>query len=294
MPLAEVLAQLPPASECASAAAARRALADAVATGLLDALRHAHARGVAHSNLKIPNVVLAPPPPPGDIAALLAGGAWRPRGVLIDWGTARALGAPASVRQQGGFQPDATETLLRPQRSDSGGWYWADVGSVWLLHPRHDLECVAYLAAAVAGGGGVAAQHSSWPPWWPWTTPDGGIAKRGGDGNGGDAAAQADTGLSWVGPVACARAAWLRAHPDALGEHGRRFLQHARAGRPLYTWRLSDEEHAALLLQPAAEPVRHCSVDELGAHPDYCDNGPEAAARAARAYAAAASVRGAG
>jgi hypothetical protein len=63
MPLNAVLRRLPPHAGPASAAA-RRIVADVVAQGLLDALRAAHSRGIAHGNLKPPNVVLVPPPPP--------------------------------------------------------------------------------------------------------------------------------------------------------------------------------------------------------------------------------------
>jgi len=288
--LSVLLARLPPPSAGAEAAAARRALADGLADGLLEALRHAHARGVAHSNLKVPNVVLAPPPPPGslesqssaeELVRLLASGAWRPRGVLIDWGTARALGARASVRPQNGFQPDATETLTWPHSFFSG--------VEWVLRPRHDLECVAYLAAAVA-----CSDSGAEVPWaaggeaagWAFNGPP----RVNGDGDpiyGGDEASRADTGLRWVGPVAHARSRWLCQHPEALGDIGRRFLTHARAGRTLYSWRVSDEDHMALLAVPAVP----CRPYHDGLEPEEIEivedrNGPGPAARRARELAA--------
>jgi hypothetical protein len=317
-PLADVLRRLP---RGAAAAAARRALADGVAEGLLAALRAAHARGVTHGNMKIDNVVLTPPPPPlpeqqgggeeEDAAALadaLVSGAWRPRGVLIDWGTARALGMSGGVRPQRGYEADATETLQFTSCPFAG--------ARWLLTPRQDLESVAYLYASIAHpdgacGGGLSASasasasvsdalsddlrralqriESTRPPWMLASRSSGNCSD--GDGNGddggGDAAARADTGLHWVGPVAAARAAWLRAHPDALGERGRRFLAHVRAGRDVYSFDISDEEHAALMEGPgggAPLPLRARGgcYDER----EY-DNGPRTAAEKARQYAAA-------
>jgi flagellar biosynthesis GTPase FlhF len=81
--------------------------------------------------------------------------------------------------------------------------------------------------------------------------------------------------LPWVAPpwleyvgalpkcaeVTAARTRWLTEHPEALGDGGRRFLEHARAGRAVYTWRIDDDAHAALLADEAAAPLeRVCDV----------------------------------
>ena len=274
-PLAAALAQLPASAAGGAAAAARRILADAVAEGLLAALSHAHARGVAHSNMKMENVVLAPPPPggAGSLAELLSSGAWRPRAVLIDWATARALGRPASVRRQRGCDPDVMESLHVS---------WDTIPE---LLPRHDLECVAYIAASVAGSGDFSAEVP-WcrPAWWQPAAAGAGSADDGEEAPGGSEETKAETGLAWVGPIACQRAVWLRKHPEALGGGGHRFLQHVRAGRVLYSWHVSDAEHDALLEQQVSAGDRR----PLGGYFSL-DNNALAAARRARAFANASS-----
>lgn len=253
--LCAVLGRLPPHAGDA-ATAARRIIADVVAQGLLDALHAAHSHGIAHGNMKIENVALTPAPPArvdadaenaddADAAALLLAlrsGAWQPRALLIDWGTALPIGKASYIRSQRGVWPEVTAAL----RSDED--YWVLGEPHWRVSPQLDLEPVAYVAAATAAGCPTDQANFMRVPWLlpPWLE-----------------SMQPKPGCTRCAAVTAARALWLKEHPEALGDSGRRFLEHARAGRAVYTWRIEDAAHAALLAdEDSAAPLRRVAESD--------------------------------
>jgi len=288
-PLSTLVRRLPDSDADADAIGVRAALAECVATGLLDALRASHAAGVAHMNIKILNVVLVPPLPPceSDSEPLTAADVAVRTAVLVDWGGAPRLGAAVPVRAQCAFAADAVETLLEEQlraekeererlsRSseplDSAldfkmQWY-AGLGlpmrtPLWTIRPQWDLESVAFLYAALRGG--CCHGDPAKPPWRLYSrhglhseldkaAPPRDAAL--------EARAAAEMGLmSRLGPRAWARYHWLAEHPDALGARGERFLAHVRAGRAVYSLDISDKEHAAFVATGCCAPLGAAAV----------------------------------
>ena len=253
--LCAVLGRLPPHAGDA-ATAARRIIADVVSQGLLDALQAAHSHGIAHGNMKMENVALTPAPPArvdadaenaddADAAALLLAlrrGAWQPRALLIDWGTALPIGKASYIRSQRGVGPEVTAAL----RSDED--YWVLGEQHWRVTPQLDLEPVAYIAAATAAGCPTDKANFMRVPWLlpPWLE-----------------SMQPKPGCTRCAAVTAARALWLKEHPEALGDSGRRFLEHVRAGRAVYTWRIEDAAHAALLAdEDSAAPLRRVAESD--------------------------------
>ena len=214
--------------------------------------------------------------------------------VLVDWGTAQRMGARKPVRSQGGLAMDAVETLMAeavaaelaeedmmatygftaPEGAGLSWWYSRRrvprrVPRLTVL-PRWDLEAVAYAYAALRKDTRSAAALSCYqyadesdlatiPPWHPRAArrsvydDEEATAPRRGDAAL-EALAAAETGLAWLGPRAWRRFVWLHEHPDALGERGRRFLAHVRAGRAVYTLDLDDADVAGAPLRVQAAP----------------------------------------
>ena len=284
-------------------AAVRKALAKRVAENLLDALRAAHARGIGHGNIKFHNIIITPPLDDGDTMTL-SDVASR-TAVLIDWGTAQRLGVPAAVRMQRGFSADALELLLARQMAaekDAASKSDCKINSESLsvilrralgvprrvprlvVRPQWDLEAVAFVYAAIRADSRskyclADEDQAGMPPWHPRAAR--GLAalprskqpfvdefddlepRR--DDDVLAARAVEETGLTWLGPRAWRRYVFLHERPGALGRRGRRFLQHVRAGRAVYTLNIGAREHAELLAGPGGGAP-------LGAHAEPWDD----------------------
>jgi hypothetical protein len=260
-----------------SVAAVRNALAERVAENMLDALRAAHARGIGHGNIKFANVILAPPLPPvegGDDgqATLTLAGVESRTAVLVDWGSAQRLGVASTLRSQQGLGADAIETLMAEQldaERDAGfardyiAYYYAPMRSVQevprrvprlVVRPQWDLEGVAYAYAAVRGDSRdwwqlSGQRQAELPPWQPRVAPPDQLDPRRNYAAISARAAE-ETGLSTLGPRAWLRYVFLHDHPEALGDRGRRFLRHVRAGRAVYTLDIDEREDDALRAEP--------------------------------------------
>jgi tetratricopeptide (TPR) repeat protein len=98
---------------------------------LLDALAHAHARGVIHRDLKLANVLLA------------AEGDLRPGLKLTDFGIAHALGGELSPEHQAETAHGGTPAYMAPEQIMGE---WRDYG------PWTDLYALGCLAFALANG----------------------------------------------------------------------------------------------------------------------------------------------
>ena len=139
-----------------------------------------------------------------------------------------------------------------------------------------DLEGVAYVAAAAAAGCSAADVA----PWLDadgkarWETPPEPVVW-----------CEVEPkplnelyNFNWLGPNAAARAAWLKAHPEALGDAGRRFLQLARRVHAVYSWGDCDVRDEAL---PPPQPLKLTDQFDPEAHRDPTTRAVEAAMRAA-------------
>ena len=269
-----------------SVAAVRKALAKRVAENLLDTLRAAHARGIGHGNIKPDNIILTPPLDDSSEAALTVADVASRTAVLVDWGTAQRLGAPSAVRNQRGFSADCLESLLATQvvaerHAATESDYNVDSQTLHamlrraqgepcrvprlVVRPQWDLECVAYIYAAIRADSRRAYQlrnedQVSLPPWHPRAAPGRDALPRSQqpsddeeprrDDDALAARAAAETGLAWLGPRAWRRYVFLHEHPAALGRLGRRFLQHVRAGRAVYTLNIGAREDAKMRAGP--------------------------------------------
>ena len=261
---------------------ARRQLAEAVASSLLQLLRVAHCEAqVAHLSV-LPEHCMLLPPADDDAAcaaaedvqelgaALLAAAPQALRCALLSW-RATKLGSPAAVAWQYGYGPDALEELS--YNHEGSGVRFVSACAAW------DCECVAYIYAAIVHGAAVLGGDYAPPPWavervasdgpaeldWlarqaarhevpvelPWTYwAASRAAEQEREAHNDAVRARGGTDAQLLGRLAWRRAAWLREHPQVLGERGARFWEHARAGRAVYSLHISDEEHAALLAAP--------------------------------------------
>ena len=268
--------------------AARRQLAEAVAASLLAMLRAAHRESrLAHSAV-LPEHVIVLPPTDDDAAwadaedvatlgaALLEVPPAQLRAALVSWDSSTLVSKWKGIAWQDGYGPDALEEITYNYTGSSVRF--VRTTEAW------DCECVAYIYAAIVHGAAVLGGDYAPPPWaaervasdgpdeqeWvarlaaarvqqdddmlPWTywsESDAARAEREAYNTAVRARGGSDAEL--LGRLAWRREAWLREHSHVLGRRGARFLEHARAGRAVYSLDISDEEHAALCAVPPAQ-----------------------------------------
>ena len=201
---------------------ARERLAEGVTADLLAMLRGAHndAR-LVHGNIKPPNIILAPRAPLLDGEADLQPASVDARthyAVLVDWANPADVGGPLTKRWQRGFASDEAELWL------SGECSMPPAAAV------QDLESVAYLYAAIREGAALRGHpRASEPPWMPapgdWDEQEWLELAR-------EAVLDGEPAGT---PLAVQRNEWLRQHPEALGDRGRRFLELVRSGHAVYS-----------------------------------------------------------
>ena len=267
--------------------AARRQLAETVAASLLAMLRAAHRESrLAHTAVLPEHVIMLPPTDDDaawadaeDVAALAAALLEAPqaqlRAALVSWRSATPVGKSKGIAWQYGYGPDALEELTYNYTGYSVRFVRAT--EAW------DCECVAYIYAAIVHGAAVLGGDYAPPPWaiervasdgpdqqeWlallvagnveqrddlpPWTYwAESKAAEADRNAHNDAVRARGGTDAELLGRLAWRRTAWLREHPHVLGDRGARFLEHARAGRAVYSLDISEEEHAALLAVPPA------------------------------------------
>ena len=126
-----------------------------------------------------------------------------------------------------------------------------------VVRPQWDLEGVAYVYAAIRGDSRdwwriSDEDQAELPPWHPRAAP---AEEQGADARRDHAAISAraarETGLASLGPRAWSRYVFMLEHPDALGDRGRRFLQHVRAGNAVYALDIDAREDEAMRAAPA-------------------------------------------
>jgi hypothetical protein len=166
---------------------ARDVVVARIASGLLGALREAHAAGLAHLDVRPDNVVWA-----GDHV------------LLVDWGAARALGEELAGLV--GVAAFAHDDILRASLGDDVDWLatMGRGGAPYICREQLDLASVAYTLAA------LRASASRVPPWHqvpPFTAAAAAATAA--------AAAAAAAAPESVEDYIAARQAWFDASADA-------------------------------------------------------------------------------